>query len=69
MTTTAAAQTIDIHEVSLDATALFFIVDRVEEAFSRGDDAVEEALAMARVARQMALKLDLDLKALSLRAV
>lgn len=67
--TAATSHQIDIHDISLDASALFFIIDRLEDSVSRGDDAAEEATAMARVAHQLATKLDADLRALSLRTV
>lgn len=48
------AKTANINDASLDASALFFIVDRLEDAVCGGEDERDEALAMARVARQMA---------------
>lgn len=65
--TAATSPTIDIHELSLDASTLFFIVDRLDDAVNGRPDQVEEACAMARLAHQLATKLDSDLKALANR--
>lgn len=54
-----------IFQASLDASALFFIVDRLEDTADGGEDEQEEALAMRRVACSLAKKLKDDLRALS----
>ncbi len=57
-------RTVDINDVSLDASTLWHLIDHLENRMGDEDGQAESAL-LVRLAVQMAYQLDQDLRAMS----
>lgn len=63
VTVPAEPREVDINEASVNASALWQVIDHLENLMGDATDQ-EAAFAMVHVARQLARQLDLDLRAL-----